>query len=80
MIRDCIDIERRYSTMLKRAGLFDELEETIQRNYYSDAADAEQMALRRANAKKGEQETFEDYQNRFKAGGASAAVKAEESE
>ena len=73
LIRDCIDIERRYSTMLKRAGLFAELESTIQRNYYADASDAEEMALRRSNAKKDEQETFEDYQARFKSGGTSAA-------
>jgi len=73
LIRDCIDIERRYSTMMRRAGLFGELENTIQRNFYTDAKDAEEMALRRADAKKGEQEEFDDYFDRFKSGDASAA-------
>lgn len=71
VIRDCIDIERRYSTMLKRAGLFNELEETIQRSYYADANDAEDMALRRATAKKADQEEFWEYVTRFKKGNTS---------
>jgi len=71
LIRDCIDIERRYSTMLKRAGLFSELESAIQRNFYTDEQDAEEMALRRSEAKKGEQEEFDDYIDRFKSGNTS---------
>ena len=73
LIRDCIDIERRYSTMLKRAGLFNELEDTIQRNFYIDEEDAEGMALRRADAKQGEQETFDDYFSRYKSGETTAS-------
>lgn len=76
LIRDCIDIERRYSTMLKRAGLFNELEDTIQRNFYIDEEDAESMALRRADAKQGEQETFDDYFSRYKSGETKASKMA----
>jgi len=73
LIRDCIDIERRYSTMLKRAGLFNELEDTIERNFYIDEEDAERMALRRADAKQGEQETFDNYFSRYKSGETTAS-------
>jgi DNA sulfur modification protein DndC len=40
MLRDLLDIERRYSTKAKRRGIFNDLERVIQRCYYENEEDA----------------------------------------
>lgn len=40
MIRELIDVEWDYRTKLRRAGIFDRLEQAIQRSYYEDKDDA----------------------------------------
>jgi len=44
--RELLAVERRFRTMTRRAGLFEELEKTIRRGYYENKEDAEQRALR----------------------------------
>ncbi|MFD0538764.1 hypothetical protein ACFQY7_38595 [Actinomadura luteofluorescens] len=44
--RELLAVERKFRTMTRRAGLFEELEKTIRRGYYENKEDAEQSALR----------------------------------
>jgi DNA sulfur modification protein DndC len=57
LTRELIDVERRYRTMARRAGLYDALEHAFRRGFYSDEADATERAKRehaaRSNAKAG---------------------------
>jgi len=64
LLRDCIDIERRYTSMSRRAGLFAELEQSIQRSFYEDAQDAEKVGLLKVQVRAQENETSEDYKKR----------------
>jgi DNA sulfur modification protein DndC len=41
MVRELLDVERRYRTMARRAGLYDALEQSIRRSFFDDEADAE---------------------------------------
>jgi DNA sulfur modification protein DndC len=45
-VRELLAVERRFRTMTRRAGLFEELEKTIRRGYYEDRDDAEAHARR----------------------------------
>jgi DNA sulfur modification protein DndC len=45
LARELLDIERRYSTMNRRAGLFGALEKALQRGFYESADDAAARAL-----------------------------------
>lgn len=40
MMRNLLDVERRYRSMSKRANLFDKLDNVIRRTFYEDATDA----------------------------------------
>jgi len=51
MLRDLIDIERRYRTMARRAGLYDALNSAIEKSFYEDEEDATQVALENAEFK-----------------------------
>jgi DNA sulfur modification protein DndC len=44
LARELIDIERRYRTLTKRAGLYDALEQAFRRNFYESAEDATDRA------------------------------------
>jgi DNA sulfur modification protein DndC len=44
MVRNLLDIERRYRTMTSRRGLFADLEDTVERCFYDDEADALERA------------------------------------
>jgi DNA sulfur modification protein DndC len=44
LARELLDIERRHRTMVKRSGLFEALQKTIKKSFYSGAEDAEQYA------------------------------------
>jgi DNA sulfur modification protein DndC len=47
LLRELLDVERRYRTLARRAGLFDRLEKAFRRNFYEDAGDATEFALRK---------------------------------
>lgn len=49
--RELLDIERRYRTSARRAGLFDELEDALGRSFYADERDATDRALRERDAR-----------------------------
>ena len=49
-VRALIDVERRYRTMARRSGLYDALEECIQRAFYEDEDDAVDRARRQRDA------------------------------
>ena len=53
MVRELLSTEQRYRNMNRRSGLFDRLEQAIQRGFYEDAEDAKQRALRHQDAKEG---------------------------
>lgn len=50
MLRNLLDVERRFRTMSRRAGLFEALESTIKRSFYDDVEDAETRARRKSLA------------------------------
>lgn len=50
MTRELLDIEQRYRSQARRAGLFDSLEGAIRRNFYDDENDATLRAQRRKAA------------------------------
>lgn len=52
MLRELIDIEHRFRTMVSRRGLFDALEKGIRKHFYEDEEEALEYAVRRRNAKK----------------------------
>jgi DNA sulfur modification protein DndC len=49
MVRELIDIERRYRTMARRVGLFDEIEDAFKRSFYSSPEEALQTAGTKAD-------------------------------
>ena len=51
MTRELLDVERRYRTMSRRAGLYDALEKAVKRGFYNDAEDAYTRAARIRQAK-----------------------------
>jgi DNA sulfur modification protein DndC len=53
LVRELLDVERRYRTFARRAGLFDALEKSLRRHYYADEDDAVDHARRRREAKEG---------------------------
>ena len=58
--RELLDVERRYRTMSRRAGLFNAIDEAMQRGYYEDEEDATQMALKIADEKAQHAQRFSD--------------------
>jgi DNA sulfur modification protein DndC len=50
LARELLDIEWRARTKLRRAGLFDALEQAFQRNFFADQSDAVEHARRRRDA------------------------------
>ena len=51
MTRSLIAVERRYRTMARRSGLFDQLEKTISRSFYEGEEDAVERARNLAAAR-----------------------------
>lgn len=47
LVRDLLDVERQQKLSLRRRGLLDELQSTLERHFYDDADDALGLALRR---------------------------------
>lgn len=52
LVRDLLDVERQQKLSLRRRGLLDELEATLERHFYEDAEDALGLALRRRERKR----------------------------
>jgi DNA sulfur modification protein DndC len=50
LIRELLDVERRYRKMARRAGLYEALEQAFRRGFYSDEQDATDRARRRHSA------------------------------
>jgi DNA sulfur modification protein DndC len=50
LVRDLLDIEQRFRAQARRSKLFDELERTLKRGFYTDEADATERALHRRAA------------------------------
>jgi DNA sulfur modification protein DndC len=46
LTRELLDVEGRYRTMARRAGLYDALERTLRRGFYDDESDATERAHR----------------------------------
>lgn len=53
LVRELLDVERRYRTFARRAGLFDALEDSVRRHYFTDEADAVEHARHRKEARSG---------------------------
>lgn len=51
MVRELLDVERRYRTMARRAGLYDALEQAIRRSFFDNEADAVERAKRERRAR-----------------------------
>jgi DNA sulfur modification protein DndC len=50
LVRELLDVEQRYRSQSRRAGLFESLEGAIRRNFYDDEDDALLRAQRRKAA------------------------------
>ncbi|WP_102417215.1 DNA phosphorothioation system sulfurtransferase DndC [Mycobacterium sp. 4858] len=60
LVRELLDIEQRYRSQTRRAGLFDSLEGAIRRSFYDDETDATLRAQRRKAAKDRTDESAEE--------------------
>lgn len=61
MVRDMLDVERQQKLSLRRRGLLDELEATLERYFYEDADDALDMALRQRGRRDHAETFLEDF-------------------
>lgn len=61
LVRDLLDVERRHRLMVRRAGLFDELEKTLRRSFFTDAEDAHAFALTSAEMRSAEPTPIDDF-------------------
>jgi DNA sulfur modification protein DndC len=61
LVRDLLDVERQQKLSLKRRGLLDELEGTLERHFYEDADDALELARRRQRRKQPDEAALGDY-------------------
>ena len=67
LVRELLDVERRYRTFARRAGLFDALEKSLRRHFFADEDDAVAHARRRREAREGPEERVPLPLNRPKA-------------
>jgi DNA sulfur modification protein DndC len=68
LVRDLLDVERQQKLSLRRRGLLEELEATLERHFYDDADDALEVALRRRRRKEGADEPPTDFIQRVAEG------------
>jgi DNA sulfur modification protein DndC len=61
LVRDLLDIERQQKLSLRRRGLLDELEQTLERHFYDDADDALRVARRRRQRKESEEALLGEF-------------------
>ena len=57
LVRELLSIERKHRAMVKRSGIFKELEDAVRRGFFDNEEDALAHAQSRARAKKGEYES-----------------------
>lgn len=60
LARELLDVERRFRTMSRRAGLFSALDDAIKRGFYENEEDATKMALNRLSARDQIRSRFEN--------------------
>jgi DNA sulfur modification protein DndC len=60
LVRELVDVERRYRTMVRRAGLYDALEGAFRRHFYTDEDDASERERRRREALAAAQDGLHD--------------------
>jgi DNA sulfur modification protein DndC len=60
LARELLDVERRFRTMSRRAGLFGALDDAIKRGFYENEDDATKMALNRQSARDQIRSRFEN--------------------
>ncbi|MFT3868429.1 MAG: DNA phosphorothioation system sulfurtransferase DndC [Nibricoccus sp.] len=60
LARELLDVERRFRTMSRRAGLFGAIDDAIKRGFYENEEDATQMAIRRQSARERIRSRFEN--------------------
>ncbi|HZU97846.1 MAG TPA: DNA phosphorothioation system sulfurtransferase DndC, partial [Planctomycetota bacterium] len=53
LTRELIDVERRFRTMARRAGLYEALEQSFRRSFFEDESDATERARRERDARDG---------------------------
>ena len=58
LARELLDVERRFRTMSRRAGLFSAIDNAVKRGYYKNEEDATAMAMEIARAKEEVEERF----------------------
>lgn len=61
LVRDLLDVERQQKLSLRRRGLLDELEATLERHFYDDADDALGLALSRRARKHDDDALVADF-------------------
>jgi DNA sulfur modification protein DndC len=61
LVRDLLDVERQQKLSLKRRGLLDQLEATLERHFYDDVDDALDLALRRRRRKESDDALSSDF-------------------
>jgi DNA sulfur modification protein DndC len=64
MARELLDVEQEYRSMARRAGLYQELEEAITRNFFESEEDAEEYALSRHREKEANQKLREEQRSK----------------
>lgn len=67
MARELLDIERQFHSMSRRAGLYEAIEQAIERSFYTDAADATEHALTQQSFLKEAEGEFESLVHRIHA-------------
>lgn len=60
LMRELLSIEKRYKSMLRRAGLFDAIEQAFRRNFYDNEEDAVTWARERRDAFESVREKFDE--------------------
>ena len=61
LVRELLHVEQQYQTMVKRSGLLNHLDKAIERHAFDQAAQAEEFALHKRNAKKGMTDRTTDH-------------------
>ena len=80
MTRALIGVERRFRTMARRSGLFDELEKTVRRSFYEDEDDAVARARQLGQARSLEKGEHLEFPDTHSVAGDSAQISIASSE
>ena len=61
LLRELLDLEQRYRSVSRRAGLFEAIEKVFKRNFFTDAEDAKHRALSIQKAKEDNQSRVDSH-------------------